>query len=87
MKSPKPYSVGRIVMYVPHLSENVESRGNLSDLLPAIVVQDWKGNEAYQEQSSVNLKVFTDGPVDLWRTSVPYSEEKTPGTWPWPEIK
>lgn len=86
-KSPRPYSAGRIVMYVPFPGYHNEIDANGTSILPAVIVNAWEGQEYYQLTSTVNLKVFTDGPVDLWRTSVPYDETKAPGTWHWPEIK
>jgi len=91
MKSPKPYSVGRIVLFMPPPSspgqpDGVESYGgNASSPLPAVIVRTWE-NTGYQNDE-INLKVFTDAPNDAWHTSVPYSEGKEPGTWHWPEIK
>jgi hypothetical protein len=88
MKSPKPYSVGRVVMYVPTDGDKQSIRGNASTSpLPAIIANAWEENPYYQEQGQVNLKVFTDGSNDYWATSIPYDESKTPGTWHWPEVK
>lgn len=70
-------NVGRIVHYRPSELDSEELRGNLigeSDVLPAIVVRDWGG--------CFNLKIFTDGPIDVWKTSV--LEGDAPGTWHWP---
>jgi len=83
MKSPKPYSVGRTVLYVPKQGENFG--GNEQNVLPAIVVATWE-HTGYQNDE-VNLKVITDAPQNAWRTSVPFSSDKEPGTWHWPEIK
>ena len=30
-------------------------------------------------------KPYIDDPNDIWETSKPYSANKTPGTWHWPE--
>jgi hypothetical protein len=87
MKSPKPYSIGRVVMYVPFDTDHKEAGGNVSTPLPAVIVRAWDELPFYQEHSQVNLKVFTDGPVDIWRCSVPYDENKTPGSWHWLELK
>jgi hypothetical protein len=88
MKSPKPYSVGRVVVYVPFATDYNEANGNIgSSGLPAIIVNSWNDLTFYHDNSQVNLKVFTDGPVDLWRCSVPYDENKTPGSWHWPAVK
>jgi hypothetical protein len=85
MKSPKPYSAGRIVMYVPTDKDASVIIGNITKILPAIIVRTWE--ETSYENDEINLKVFTDGQNNLWRTSVPYDENKAPGTWHWPEIK
>jgi hypothetical protein len=86
MRSNKPVAVGRIVMYVPTDEDLAIAAGNKTDRLPAVVVKTWE--DTSYENDEINLKVFTDGPVDLWRTSVPYDQsDKQPGTWHWPEIK
>lgn len=74
-------------MYVPFTSDHLYQGGNSTSPLPAIIVNAWEGNEFYQEEGKVNLKVFTDGPTDQWCTSVAYDGNKAPGTWHWPEIK
>lgn len=85
-KSPKPYSAGRVVQYVPFTSDVFE--GNNTSPLPAIIVNAWENNSVYQEDNRVNVQVFVDGPEGShWRTSIPYDENKAPGTWHWPEIK
>ena len=86
-KSPRPYSTGRIVMYVSYNSDHLYQGGNDTSPLPAVIVNAWEGNGFYQEEGKVNLKVFTDGPADQWCTSVPYDDTKAPGTWHWPEMK
>lgn len=73
-------SAGRIVRFVPR---EVSMATNGAAVLPAIVVRTWE-NTSY-ENDEVNLKVFNDGEKDLWETSVPYSKEKEPRTWHWPE--
>ncbi|MDX2140307.1 MAG: hypothetical protein SF123_19630 [Chloroflexota bacterium] len=61
---------------------------------PATVVNAWKDVALYQSEGRVNLLVFLDGENDAehvgmdagdtwWRTSVPFSDDKTPGTWHW----
>lgn len=82
MRSPKPYTTGRIVLYTPapgSIEANAGPEG-----LPAIIVR-----VEYPEQlcSMVNLKVFTNGPQDTLRVDVAYSQEKEANTWHWPEIK
>lgn len=71
-------TVGRIVLYVPQ--KDSPEANNQAEVVPAIVVKPW-GKEA---GAAVNLKVFTDGHADTWRTSIPYSEAKEPNTWHWP---
>lgn len=85
MKSPKPYSIGRVVIYTPTEEDNNIAGGNKALALPAIIVATWE-HTSY-ENDEVNLKVLSDGFNDLWKTSVPYDETGTPGTWKWPEIK
>src|SRR5580693_6357452 len=89
MKSPKPYSIGRIVLYVPQAETTPKSLPETYNGVkecPAVIVEDWLAIPEYQETGKVNLKVFCDGPGEAWRTSVPYSEGKEPGTWHWPDI-
>jgi hypothetical protein len=83
-KSKKPYSIGRVVMFVPN-DYDAQSLNNGATVLPAIIVRTWEGTG--YENDEVNLKVFTDSELDVWRTSIPHSETKEPGTWHWPEIK
>ena len=88
MKSPKPYSIGRTVLYVPASEETPRSLPetyNYAKVCPAIIVATWE-HTGYRNDE-VNLKVICDGPGDAWRTSVPYSADMEPGTWHWPEIK
>jgi len=79
---------GRIVHFV---LKNGEHR-------PAIIVNSWPHISEYVASGKVNLTVFLDGSNDRntgivdtadgmlgWGTSVPYSEEKLPGTWHWIE--
>ena len=69
-------TVGRIVIY--HVGENdpSELRNNHAKDLPAIVVASWRDDCA-------NLKIFTDGPTDAWKTSV--AEGEGPYCWSWPK--
>jgi hypothetical protein len=95
MKSPKPYSKGRVVMYVPTEEDIKAAGGNNTTPWPATIVQTWE-DTGYQNDE-VNLKVLTDAPNDLWKTSVPFDEGEvlgentfrppSPGSWHWPEIK
>ena len=56
---------GRIVLYKHDAVSAISTGGNArpGDIAPAIIVQAWEPNY-------VNLKVFTDGPSDVWVTSV-----------------
>lgn len=85
MKSPKSYSVGRVVLFVPMVGTRYG--GNYTTPLPAVIVNAWPEVPSYLEDGVVNLKVFTDAATDGWETSVHYSEGKEPRTWHWPEIK
>jgi hypothetical protein len=82
MRSPQPYSPGRVVLYVPHDGQGYG--GNFTSPLPATIVNAWPDLPGYQEEGIVNLKVHTDALEDAWETSVHYSEGKEPRTWHWP---
>ena len=45
---------------------------NVQDFLPAIITHIW-------DSDTVNLRVITDGNLDLWITSVPRGS--VPGSW------
>lgn len=70
-------TIGRIVIYHPckDRQDYVYQNGHANDT-PAIIVAVWS-------DTTVNLKVLTDGPTDVWVTS------STLGTnerqWSWPE--
>jgi len=73
---------GRIVHYV---LPDGRSQGQHR---PAIIVRVWGQVDPYP----INLHVFYDGTNDypagngeMWKTSVPYSEDPQPGTWHWIE--
>lgn len=76
-------TVGRIVNYKlseydhDNLKNNFykDSEGKLEGTLPAVIVRVWS-------ETTVNLKVITDGPIDVWKTSV--SQGDQPGNWNWP---
>lgn len=89
MKSPKPYSLGRMVLYVPSEDDQKQMgvANKTSTPLPAIIVNDWLEVASYQESGTVNLNVLLDGVGSIWATSVHYSDGKESGTWHWPEIK
>lgn len=79
MSEKKKLTVGRIVNY--HVSDNdsQELKNNFvaGEVLPAIIVRVWS-------EETVNLKIFTDGPVDVWKTSVLQGDGQ--GNWSWPII-
>lgn len=72
-------AVGRIVIYQPS-EHDKEARNNSASEVPAIIVHAW-------DDVCLNLKVFTDGNQDLWRTSVQRSDVAPAGSnsWRWPE--
>ena len=74
-KEPRVPRIGDIVMYVVSDFDDDVIRHNHAEELPAIVVAVWEDN-------CVNLKVFTDGPVDAWATSVEAGD--LPGQWYFP---
>ena len=57
---------GRIVLYKLDGLSAGKAGGHsyAGDVVPAIIVQVWPDNR-------VDLKVFSDGPSDVWVTSVP----------------
>jgi len=68
-------TIGRIVIFnMPDYLKN-SVYGNKSDKLPAIIVAVWS-------ETTVNLKVITDGQNDLWITSVSIGDD--PNQWNWP---
>jgi len=69
-------TIGRIVIF--NVPEGLKSKVNFADQLPAIIVRVWSANV-------VNLKVITDGPEDLWITSV--IEGSNENNWGWPVIE
>lgn len=73
-------TVGRIVHFYP-ASEDCITGYNGAEVLPAIIVRVWS-------DSCVNLKVLTDGPYDVWKTSVIKRAEGSDMkyTWDWPVI-
>jgi hypothetical protein len=65
-------SVGDIVLYYVPEGAGEPLKHNHANVLPAIIVQVWS-------EDCVNLKVFCDGPVDAWVTSVPKGTDE--GYW------
>lgn len=74
MAEQKP-SIGRIVRYQPVGSER--GNNNNGEYAPAIITQVFDSAAV-----GVNLRVFFDGEVVGWRTSV--LEGDNPGQWSWP---
>jgi hypothetical protein len=71
-------TIGRIVIFnVPDYIKN-GINGNKQDKLPAIIVAVWS-------ETTVNLKVITDGQNDIWTTSV--SQGDNVNQWNWPIIE
>lgn len=71
--------LGDLVFYRPLSLEKGEDPAilnNQPEVLPAVVVAVWTPD-------CINLKVFTDGPTDVWKTSVLKGD--SPGTWQWGE--
>jgi len=79
---------GAIVLYV--LNEGPAA----GEIRPAIIVRCFRNQDGVPVPA-VQLQVFTDTdntgryndqlPQVMWKSSVDYSEEKTRGTWHWPE--
>lgn len=69
---PRMPRLGEIVIYQVLSNDDCNVRHNHVDELPAVVVRVW-GDDV------VNLKVLTDGPHDVWMTSVQQGDE--PGYW------
>jgi hypothetical protein len=68
-------TLGRIVIFnVPDYIKN-GINGNKQDKLPAIIVAVWS-------ETTVNLKIITDGQNDIWVTSV--SQGDNVNQWNWP---
>ena len=69
-------TIGRVVIF--NVPEDLKPKVNFAEVLPAIVVRVWSDDV-------VNLKIFTDGPEDIWTTSIPKGTE--PNQWNWPVIE
>lgn len=67
-------TLGRIVIYRVGQNDSDFLKSNGATHLPAIVVRDWGG--------CVNLKVFTDGNNEFWKTSVAQGDGEY--CWQWP---
>lgn len=74
-------TIGQIVHYIPTRDEKLANNGGTSPIA-AVVVAVWS-------DVCVNLKLITDGPVDIWKTSVMQSaggiDEESGRCWKWPE--
>lgn len=79
-------TIGRVVIYNTtdadkakmEAASKINGGCNVQDKLPAIIVAVW-GDEC------VNLKVVTDGNLDLWVTSSLKGDQ--PMNWNWPVIE
>lgn len=69
-------TIGRIVIF--NVPEEMKPRVNFAEKLPAIIVRVWS-------DGVVNLKIITDGPEDIWDTSVHMGDG--PHQWNWPVIE
>ena len=73
-------TVGEIVNYFPGDTPNMPVH-NGAEMLPAVIVRVWS-------DTCVNLKVFNDGDLDFWKTSVLLDEDidkpTQSNTWRWP---
>lgn len=87
---PKP-SIGRLVHFYPGSALTAEeihaaSSGNSvrpTEPIAAVIVKVWS-------DETVNLKLLTDGPIDVWRTSVTLASDPDTAVldgrtcWAWP---
>lgn len=74
-------TIGRIVIYKTNQADRELFRDlgdNIVMELPAIIVNVWS-------DTCVNLKVITDGKLDLWRMSINQGDGEY--NWNWPVIK
>jgi hypothetical protein len=70
-------TIGRIVLY--HCTEEEQkSLNNHHTVAPAIITAVWS-------ETTVNLKVLTDGNFNLWKTSVSLGDNSY--NWNWPVIE
>jgi hypothetical protein len=74
-------TIGRIVLFTldeqneKRITEENGNNATCSPVLPAVIVKVWSA-------SCVNLKVLTDGPKDLWVTSVSFGTGPRTCAWP-----
>lgn len=74
-------SIGRVVMYVPTIAE-ISMFQDQPPVMSAIVTK------SSEDSTEICLKAFPNDDVPtFFRTSVPHSDVKKPGSWHWPEIK
>lgn len=69
-------TIGRIVIYKVGKEDQSELHSIDVKELPAVIVRVWT-------ETCVNLKILTDGPVDVWKTSVVQGTGEY--SWSWPE--
>ncbi len=70
-------SIGRTVHYTFRSKEDAEKHNNTTKVAAAVITAVWS-------DTCVNLKVLTDGPTDIWETSVNQSEAGEAHSWNWP---
>jgi hypothetical protein len=74
-------TIGRIVLFTvdeqnaKRITEDGGNHEQCSPVLPAVIVKVWS-------PSCVNLKVLTDGPTDIWVTSVSFGTGPRTCAWP-----
>lgn len=70
--------VGRIIRYV--VPEDLVSQFG-RNILPATIV-----NINYESKPvTINIKVHTNAPHDVWLIDIPFSAKKESNTWHWPK--
>jgi hypothetical protein len=69
-------TIGRTVIF--NVPQEMRSKVNFAEQQPAIIVRAWT-------DTIVNLKIITDGPEDIWQTSVTMGDQ--PNQWNWPVIE
>jgi hypothetical protein len=70
--------IGGLVFFYPAVSDEA-ARNNHAKVIPAIVVNTNGDNPNF----SLNLHAFPDGPLSLWRTSVPHQSKASEGQSYW----
>lgn len=66
-------TIGRIVIF--HFPEHEKNFNNGQVDAPAVITAVWS-------ETCVNLKILSDGPFDLWKTSVSMGDGAYNWSWP-----